>query len=102
MDGVGVSQQMLVKFEMSVTSGPGGFSVCVCMYIRVCACVRGREEGLGGLGRGWVAAGGAGGLSSGGAALRGWRAAAAWCPSPPRSCLRVATLGSQAALQARS
>lgn len=53
MDGVGVSQQMLVKFEMSVTSGPGGFSVCVCMYIRVCACVRGRAgAGVGGSRRG--------------------------------------------------
>lgn len=29
MDGVGVSQQMQVRFEMSMASGPGGFSVCV-------------------------------------------------------------------------
>lgn len=86
MDGLGVSQQMQVKFEMSATSGPG-VSQCVCTRacMRVCACVRGREEGLGGLG--------AGGLRSGGAALRG--------PSPPHSPACVATLGSQATFQAR-
>ena len=41
MDGIGVSQQMLVKFEMTVTSGPGGFSVCV--HVHTCACVCQRE-----------------------------------------------------------
>ena len=82
MDGLGVSQQMQVKFEMSATSGPGGFSVCVCTRtcMRVFACVRGRKEGLGGLG--------AGGLRLGVAALRGWRTAAAGA-RPLRSCPHV-------------
>lgn len=44
MDGLGVSQQMQVKFEMSATSGPG-VSQCVCAHARACVCVRVSEGG---------------------------------------------------------
>ena len=45
MDGLGVSQQMQVKFEVSATSGPGCFSVCVCTRTCMCVCVRVSEGG---------------------------------------------------------